>query len=204
MSLVEPIAGQTVVNGQTIMHGGDSGLFVTFYTKGVKLEEQSRQAGRPIYRDETFCKIITPGDALNVWDQRVRESDKIRFAKQWDMFQRGMEQAQDGTPLEQWTRMTPAKMMAYKAVHIGTVEQVAAIADSNGSHMPMDWQNDRIAAQAYLQAAQDSSVVQRQAEALAERDARIKLLEGNLADLGGKLDQLMLRLPAEAPKGRSK
>ncbi len=151
----EPIAGQAPANGQAIVHGGDANLFVTFHTKGVKLEEQSEKAGRPIFKDVVFCRIITPGDAQNVWDQPVRESDKKRFRAQWEQFQAGMEQSQDGTPLEAWTRMTPSKILAYKSVHIGTVEQVASIADSNGTHMPMDWMDDRVAAQAYLRAAED-------------------------------------------------
>lgn len=202
MSLAEPIAGQHVVNGQSVAHGGDSNLFVTFYTKGVKLEEQSRQAGRPMFTDKVFCRIITPGDSQNVWDQPVRESDKMRFTKQWDAFQRGMEQAQDGTPLEQWTRMTPSKVLAYKSVHVATVEQVASIADANGNNMPMDWMDDRIAARAYLQSAEDSSVVQRQAEQLAQRDEQIASQAAQIRDLGGKLDELLARMPEPPSKTR--
>lgn len=196
--LAQPLPGwENAANGQAIAHGSDAGLIVNFYRKGVHLVEESKRQGRPIFTDKVFCRILTPGDADNVWDQPVRDSDKMRFRPQWESFERGEEQAQTGTPLETWTRMTASKVLAYKSVHISTVEQVANIADANGRNMPMDWMDDRIAARAYLQAAEDSAIVQRQAQQLAERDAEIALLKGNIADLGGKLDQLLARIPPE-------
>lgn len=203
----DAIVPQNVKNGQALSHGGDDGLLVTFYTKGIHLEEQSKQAGRPVFKDVVFVRIVTPGDALNIFDQPAKPHHYTRFPKHWEAFQKGMEIADDGTPLQHWTRMTPSKVLAYASVHIKTVEQVANIGDANGGAMPMDWQQDRIAARAYLQAAADSSVVQRQAEQLAERDAEINLLKTNLATLGSQMEQLMARLPApenaaKAPKAK--
>lgn len=189
--LSEPIAGQRVNNGSTVAHGTDEGLLVTFYKKAVKNEHESANAGRPIFRDVDFCRIVTPGDAQNVWDQPVRARDKERFAARWDAYQKGQVVSQDGTPLEAWTRMTPAKIAAYKSSNVATVEGVANISDSNGSHMPMDWMDDRLAARAYLQAAQDSAVVQKLATESAAKDAEIARLTAALAELGGKVDALM-------------
>lgn len=196
--LTDPIAGQRVSNGSPVAHGTDDGLFVTFYKKAVRSEAESEKAGRPIFHDVDFVKIITPGDALNVFDQPARPRDKERFARQWAAYQAGQEQSQDGTPLEMWPRMTPSKIAAYKASRVSTVEAVANIADSNGSHMPMDWMDDRLAARAYLQAAEDSAVVQKLATDNAAKDAEIERLKANLADLGSKVDSLMEAKPRKA------
>lgn len=196
--LADPIPHQIERNGQAVAHGGDNNLHVTFYTKAILLAEQSKQQGRPVTKEQVFCRILTPGDAQNIWDQPVRDSDKRRFPKHWEAFEQGREMAQDGTPLEMWPRMTASKVLAYKSVHINTVEGVAGTSDGNSSHLPMDWLEDRLAARAYLQAAADSSVVQRQAVELAERDAEIARLKANLADVGSKVDAL-LAAQAEAP-----
>jgi hypothetical protein len=196
--LSEPMAGQRVNNAQTVAYGDDSGLFVTFYKKGVKNEAESTAQGRPMFRDVDFVKIITPGDALNIYDQPVKDVHKQRFARQWDAYQKGQTQAQDGTPLEMWPHMTPSKIMAYKSSNVFTVEAIAAIADSNGSHMPMDWMDDRIKARAYLQAAEDTAVVQKLAAENATKDAEIARLTANLADLGRKVDSLMNDAPKKA------
>lgn len=198
--LAEPIAGQEVSNGSTVLHGNDRGLIVTFYTRPVHLDAESKSAGRPIFKDRVFCKILTPGDSLSIWDQPARESDKQRFPMQWKAFENGMVIADDGTPLEAWTRMTPSKIASYKASGIRTVEQVSTIADSNGHAMPMDWQSDRVAAQAYLKAAEDSAFAQKMAEDNAAKDAEIARLRANLADLGSKVDQLM----SDRPEGKKK
>lgn len=202
--LSEVLPAKDPVNGQRMAHGTDEGLHVTFYTKAEINNAESKKHGRPIAHDKVFCKIVTPGDALSVWDQPARDVDKERFPRQWEAFQRGQEMSEDGTPLEMWTRMTPSKVLAYKAANIFTVEAVANISDANSHAMPMDFASDRLAARAYLQAAEDSAVVQRQAEELAHQQAENERLKKQIADLGAKVDQLMgasEKAPAKAAKG---
>lgn len=188
--LAEPIAGQHVANASTVVHGDDSGLHVTFRKVAVKNEIASTNAGRPIFRDVDYVRIITPGDALNIYDQPVKEQHKQRFARLWDAYQKGQEQAQDGTPLEAWPHMVPSKIAAYKFANVFTVEGIAAIADSNASHMPMDWRDDQVKARAYLQAAEDSSFAQRLAADNKAKDEQIAALTANLADLAAKVEAL--------------
>lgn len=197
--LSEPIAGQRVTNAQSVAHGDDSGLLVTFHKVAQKNEAESLNAGRPIFRDVDFVKIITPGDSSNIYDQPAKPHHKERFPRQWEQYKRGEEQASDGTPLEAWPRMTPSKIAAYKFANVFTVEAVATIADANASHMPMDFMDDRVAARAYLLAAEDSAYAQRMAAENAAKDAEIAQLRATVADLGKRMDAIA---DAKSDKGK--
>lgn len=195
----EPIAGQKITaNVQTVVHGNDEGLLVTFYKKAVQNNFKSEKEGRPIFDDADFVRIVTPGDASNIFDQKVREDHKQRFARQWEAYKSGQEVSQSGTPLEAWVRMTPSKIMMYKFAGIATVEGVANAADSNAKYLPMDWHDDRLAARAYLQSAEDSSVVQRQAAELQQRDDEIANLKRQMEELA----TLVKGADGDKPKGK--
>lgn len=147
-------------------HGSDENLHVEFYTDAVHLEAQSREAGRPVYEDRVFIKIIVPGGKSTV----VREAkykpehrqegeplDSERFAAQWRQFENQQEQVGKGTPLQEWSYLTKSQVMELKAMRIHTVDQLAAMPDTALWGLGARDMRDR--AQAFLDQAKGSDVV---------------------------------------------
>ena len=83
---------------------GDSRLIVKFYKRAMKQEYESIEAGRPIFKDYDFVRIMIPGDNLTEIDTYALESHKHRFPKQWLQYQATQDNSNEihGTPVEQW------------------------------------------------------------------------------------------------------
>lgn len=120
----------------TASYGDDSAVFAEFYHRPVKMEFQSEQEGRPIFKDVPYLCITFPGDRTKNWDQPVKmnddssgPSDPHRFPRQWEAFQRQQEQIPDGTPLTEFAAFGRARVMELKAMNIHTVEQFAGVPD---------------------------------------------------------------------------
>lgn len=109
----------------------DDQLSVQFYTKAVQNNFKSSQEGRPIFEDCLFVKIFTPGDQLNVIDAPANEGHKMRFPRQWAMYQNmhGADTRAIGTPLDQWPRLSPSQVEELRAMRFMTVDQIAGASD---------------------------------------------------------------------------
>ncbi len=55
----------------------DSRLAVKFYKRAVQLEHESNEAGRPIFKDFDFVRIMVAGDNLTEIDTFARDSHKL-------------------------------------------------------------------------------------------------------------------------------
>ncbi|WP_186260016.1 chromosome partitioning protein ParA [Burkholderia gladioli] len=125
-------------NSLHVSHGDDSGLFVEFSLEPIHQEAESEKQGRPIYKDVAHIRIHFAGDRtkmifrpVKMQDDQQGPSDPRRFPRQWAAFQEQRSQVQEGTPLEHWPPLSRSEVMSMKAMHIHTVEQLAAMADSN-------------------------------------------------------------------------
>ena len=160
----------------------DSKLYVTFHVLPIFNAFKSAEAGRPIYEDEEYIRIIVPGDSKTTVDCPADATFKARFPKQYEHFKKGLEQSVTGTPLEMWPQMTVSMVAEFKAVNIRTVEQLAELSDSNaqkfmGSNM---W---RQKAHAFLEAAAGEAENNKMAAELEKRDVEIQALKTQMEQL---------------------
>lgn len=160
----------------------DHKLFVQFYIRPVMHAVKSAEAGRPIYDEKEYIKIIVPGDSKTTVDCPVDDTFRQRFEKQYDKFKRGVEQAVTGTPLEMWPQMTVGTVAELKSVGVHTVEQLAGLSDANlqkfmGGHML------RQKAQAFLDAASAEAGNSKMAMELEKRDAEITALKNQMQQI---------------------
>lgn len=126
------------------MDNPDLQLGVEFFARAVENQAKSREAGRPIFEDKEFVRIVIPGDRLReivapaqdmhfVSHERRQMTYAERFAPAYAAFRDGREVSAVGTPLEEAPFLTPARVAELKAQKITTVEQLAGIADANVS-----------------------------------------------------------------------
>ena len=195
----------------------DSRLAVKFYKRAVKLEHETNEAGRPIFKDFDFVRIMIAGDNLTEIDTYAQESHKQRFPKQWLQYQATQDSNNEihGTPVEQWPLISQSQAQELKGVKFMTVESIANASDLQlqriGMIAGMSPHAFRDKAKTFLNLAEETAEATKRAEEinalkqeLAKKDeenARIK------AETDAKLAQMQEQMAAvlaavSKPKGR--
>lgn len=189
------------INGTMIPQGDERKLVVRFYHEPVKNNIKSATEGRPIFDEVLFVEIFVPGDRNTRVNRKARDEDKERFPAAWSRFERGHTAAVTGTPIEQWPTLGVRDVAELKAMNITTVEQIAELPDAFTSKF-VGLVTYRNQAKAYLAAATDSALAQRQAVELEAREARIAQLDAQVKELGERLDALMSGKKEQRPMKR--
>lgn len=192
--------------------GADSRLAVKFYKKPVKSEFASQEAGRPIYTDVTYIKIIVPGDGLSEIDRPMYEEDKQRFPKHWYQFMNthGNDEIITGTPLSQWPLITMSQAEELKGLKFHTVEMIAHASDQQlqriGMIGGMSPHSFRDKAKSFLNLAEDSAEQAKREEeltALREENAKIKAeADAKFAKMQEQMEALMSMVAEKKKPGR--
>jgi hypothetical protein len=192
--------------------GADARLAVQFYKKSVKQDIASDEAGRPIFKEFDFVRIMIPGDNLTEIDTYAQESHKQRFPRQWAHYQNQVANHEDiiGTPLDQWPQVTRSQADELRGLKFHTVESIADCSDQQlqriGMVAGMSPYNFRLKAKAFLNLATDSAeVAHREAEmqALKEENAKIKAeTDAKLAAMQEQMSALLAAVAEKTPKTR--
>ena len=194
------------------IQGADSRLAVQFYKKSMKQEDASNEAGRPIFKEFDFVRIMIPGDNLTEIDTYAQESHKQRFPRQWAHYQNQTAGHEDivGTPLDQWPQVTRSQAEELRGLKFYTVEAIADCSDQQlqriGMVAGMSPHNFRLKAKAFLNLANDSAeVAQRESElqALKEENAKIKAeTDAKLSKMQEQMEALLAAVAEKTPKSR--
>jgi hypothetical protein len=194
------------------IQNADSRLAVQFYKKSVKQDAASAEAGRPIFKEFDFVKIMIPGDNLTEIDTYAQDSHRQRFPRQWAHYQNQVAGHQDivGTPLDQWPQITRSQAEELRGLKFHTVESIADCSDQQlqriGMVAGMSPHNFRQKAKAFLNLATDSAeVAQREAElqALREENDKIKAeTDAKLTAMQEQMSALLAAVAENTPKKR--
>ena len=184
---------------------GDSRLIVKFYKRAMKQEYESIEAGRPIFKDFDFVRIMIPGDSLTEIDTYALESHKQRFPKQWLQYQATQDSSSEihGTPVEQWPLISQSQAQELRGVKFMTVESIANASDLQlqriGMIAGMSPHAFRDKARTFLNLAEESAEASKRAEEInalkqelakkeeetakikAETDAKLALMQEQMA-----------------------
>jgi len=170
----------------------DKKLYVQFRIEPVMNNFKSAEAGRPIFDELEFIRIIVPGDKNTIIDTKVTPEYKARFREKYEAFKRNAVQATSGTPLEVWPQMTVGLVAELKAMHITTVEQLADLPDQLAQKI-MGSHQLRAKAKLFLEAAAGDAATTKLAAELEKRDIEIEAMKAQLAQL------VAAKAPAPAP-----
>ena len=158
---------------------GDSALAVRFYKHPRRNEEKSKEEGRPIFEEVDYIEIVQPGNKDSIVKRPVMEMDKERFADGYRRFlERQDQDVLEGTPLEEWPAVTRSQVEELRYVNIRTVEQLAAISDSNAQQF-MGLKGLKTKAVKFIESARDEAT----AEALAEANEKMAKMQEQLDKL---------------------
>jgi len=175
--------------GAVTYGGADDALWVEFYPRQVELGFASEQAGRPIYEERTYVKIVAPGsNGKTVNDREANESDKRRFPRHWAFYQdKNKDTSIIGTPLTECTFITRTLAEELKAVKIYTAEQLASLGDDMLMRLGPGFRAHKAKAVAHLDAAKTQAPI---AKLAAENEA----LKQHNENLTNAVNDLMRRV----------
>jgi len=120
--------------------GADSRLQVRFYKRPVQQEQETLEAGRPIFKEFDFVHICVAGDTLTEIDTYVLPSHKARFPIHWAQYQNriGSDDVQVvGTPVSEWSLVSKSQAEELRALKFHTVESIANASDQQLQRMGM-------------------------------------------------------------------
>jgi len=121
-------------------NNADSRLQVKFYKRPVQQEQETLEAGRPIYKEFDFVHICVAGDTLTEIDTYALNSHKLRFPIQWARYQNRIgseEQDIVGTPVAEWPLVSKSQAEELRAMKFYTVESIANASDQQLQRMGM-------------------------------------------------------------------
>lgn len=154
---------------------GDDKLFVMFENYFTPDTVKSDEAGRPIFNDEVYIRIVTPGDRDNVIHRPVRPEDKRRFPKQWLAFSTDENGVGNGTRLEEWSLMSRSMCEELRYLNFRTVEHVAEANDASCGKVP-GLREMKSRAVAWLAKAADAAATSKQQAVIDDQNAKIAAL----------------------------
>lgn len=170
------------LNADNSVRLGDDSRTVAIFSKEAILNEvRSKEAGTPIYESKDFIKIFHPGEKDCLF-RPVSALDKRRFPQQWMAYSANQEQVADGTPLQHLFPGSPEVVANLRAIHIQTVQQLAAVTDQSMGNIPFG-HDLRKKAQDYMDRSKDGKGFHALEKQLQERDETIKKLEQRLTAL---------------------
>jgi hypothetical protein len=185
MSLHEAEHGITDLAMNNGRYHGDETLLVKFYMHPRKNLQKSKEAGRPIFKEVPYIQIMQPGNKDSIVIRPATDMDKARFVEHFRKFEaREDQEAVEGTLLEDWAGITRSQCEELKYLNIRTVEQLAAVSDSNA------------------QGIMGIGFLKEKANKFIEDTAGDATKEA-LADMQSKYDALILQMseaPVEKPK----
>ncbi len=198
----EQIRSIDVINGVInalpgISDPGDKGLGVTFKMHSHFDDVATREQGRPIFVMKEYILITIPGDTTGTVFRPAFEHDHQRFPEQYLRFKAGQEQA-IGTPLTEWPQITRAQVDELAFFRTSTIEQLAAVSDTNCQRF-MGLSQLREKASRYLQQLREEAPMLKVQAELEERDNQIKTQAQQIAEMQAMLAKLMAK-QGEAPE----
>lgn len=164
---------------------GDDKTFAQFYMRSVQDKQATLNAGRPIFVEKPYVKIMVPGDKDNIVDRPVRTTDIQRYPRQWAAFEAKKEQPVEGTPLAEWPGVTRAQVDELAFFGIKTVEALASLADSQAQKF-MGIQSLKAKAAAYIEAAKQQAPLDQLREENVMLMNKIAAMEDQIAQLAAE------------------
>jgi len=178
----------------------DSRLAVKFYKRAVKQEYESNEAGRPIYKDFDFVRIMVAGDNLTEIDTYAQESHKQRFPKQWLQYQASQDSSSEihGTPVEQWPLISQSQAQELRAIKFLTVESIANASDLQlqriGMIAGMSPHAFRDKAKSFLNLATESAEASKRAEEINQLKQELAQKEMENAKIKAETDAKLAQM----------
>jgi len=165
------------------MKDKDDNCIAIFHTESRKDEAASEEAGKPIYANVPYVKILAPGNDKEIIDRAVLARDKERFPKEWFKFTHNETPKVDGTPIEFWPQLNKAQADTLKANNIFSVESLAVVSDQDVSGLGMGILELKNKAKTWIEMQDGSADINKLAEKNRKLEEQVAALMKKVAAL---------------------
>lgn len=178
-----------------------SGKRAEFYLKAKQDAEATKQEGRPIFQMVEYVRIEIPADKSLVVDRPVRDGDKEEFRKQYEAFKSNKDQdTASGTLLSATGLLPPERIEELAFFKIRTVEQLAAVTDSNLPNLGMHARAERQRCRDFVEAAKSNAPLLRLQAQTEQLENEKATMAQQLAQLQAAVDELRKAPASNADK----
>lgn len=168
--------GELVRLSQQDAHKLDNQLHVQFYRHAELNSAESVKAGRKIFEEKVYIRIMAPANRLNVIERAASDQDKLRFSRQYEAFMAGLEQLSVGTPVSEVGGISPAQVLELRALKVDTVEQLAGMPDTTVQLLGIGGQELKRRASAFLARSQGTEALVSQNQDLQKQISELTAL----------------------------
>jgi hypothetical protein len=144
----------------------DNELHIRFYKHAELNSFESKKAGRKIFEDKVYIRILSPANRLSIIERAASDDDKLRFQSHYQRFMAGQEQMTVGTPISELPTITRAQVLELQALKVETVEQLAAMADQTTQLLGTGGADLKRRAQVYLDRLNNSEELSKEVRSL--------------------------------------
>lgn len=164
----------------------DNKLFVQFKTEAVLNPSKSTQEGRPVFDELDMIIIRTPGSQL-VSVVAPAKFYMSRFGDRYKKWKAGQQDAAVGTPLEVFPLLfnKVGLIAELKAMNIGSIEQLANLADNFKQRIMGGFELSKKAAEFLEGTTGTNARIEKLANEKAELEKRLAALEAQAAKSKG-------------------
>lgn len=146
----------------------------------VRFSLEPRKVGG-VWTNVEYIRIISATDKFNAPHRPVEPEDKVRFARQYEAWQKGLTEApKSGQSLKAWPGISPAEVNVLAQAGVHTVEALAAASDEqvgdSGPYLAL-----RDSARRFLELAGSVNAMERLEAEKQELKARVAELEERLS-----------------------
>ncbi len=178
---------KTYENGK--QYADDDKLWVKFETRPLHNKYLSDKEGRPIFQDEEYISIITPG-SRDVFTTPLDDGYRQRFKKRYDAWKDNNNANKvEGTLLAELPWLTKSQIAELNYSNVFTIEQLASLSDANAQQFLGNFKL-RERAKLYLEQAAGEAPLLRLQQELESRDSKIEVLSKQVEDMKAALDRL--------------
>lgn len=186
--------------------------YVQFETRAVEDRNASIEAGHYVAKDVDFA-LITPQGSKDVverivsewFEKLVQDVKEDRFPADWlrayrayyKEWKEGREIPLDGTPIRNWSLLSPAQVKMLLDINVRTVEDLAGANEETLGRIGMGGHDLKAKAKAWLDSAQDKGKLAQRIAALEAENNDLKNTNAELASTNKELDARLSTLEAK-------
>jgi hypothetical protein len=174
-------------------------IFCEFYLEPEVDQKKTEEAGKIVYTDREWCKMVKKGANGQTTFERV---ERLRLAHIWPFVEKAYEAWKDGrgmpldgTPLKSWPQITPGQVLTLESLHIRTVEDLARCEDQALENIGMGARGLRQKARDYLDAGNNLGKV---VEEISSVRAQAEAAKSENAELARQLEEMKAQIAALA------
>lgn len=187
------------INGTLFKEPGapaDTPPLILFFEEVAVKDERASRSGPPVFFPVHQVRVVVAGSKggegpIYEMARKVGDAWKInnelrpqKFMKPYEDWKAGRASSDQGTPLEQWPLMDVAMVAAFKAAHVYTVQQLAALSDGSlDTAIRRGGREWRAKAQAWLEEARTAAGDVEARATIARQQEQIDALQKQLSEV---------------------